>query len=85
MHNIFVSHTCSFGSSHHSAPNDGYFTFTEIDHSNPAAYEDTTILYAQSFIDFAKDQVNITDPLLSDYSTQKITFSDGTTFPVADP
>jgi len=81
---LSLSHTCSFGSSHHSAPRDGYFTFAEIDHSDPAAYEDTYILYAQSFIDFAKTQVNITDPPLSEYSTQKIIFLDGTTFSVAD-
>jgi hypothetical protein len=64
---VFVSH--SLRPCHafcRSTPRDGYFTFGEIDQKDPTVYEDTFVLYAQSFIDFVKSKGVLVDPPLSE-------------------
>jgi 5'-nucleotidase len=68
-----------------ATPRDGYFTFAEIDKNDPDQYVNTFVLYAQSLIDYVKDLRVISDPPLSEYSTQKITFSDGSTYSARSP
>jgi hypothetical protein len=51
---------------------------------NETEYFNTYVLYAQSFIDFVKDVKVLSDPPLAQYSTQKITLKDRTTYSVND-
>jgi hypothetical protein len=63
-----------------ATPRDGYYTFGEINKANDTEFFNTYVLYAQSFIDFVKDVKVLNDPPLEQYSTQKITFSNGTSY-----
>jgi hypothetical protein len=63
-----------------ATPRDGYLTFSEVNKSDPSQYVDTFVFYAQSLVEYAKFLENITDPPLSEYSTSRLTISNGSTF-----
>jgi hypothetical protein len=61
---------------------DGYFTF--ISDGVVGSYVDSFIEYGQSFINYARAEQTLVELPLSEYSTQSITMSDGTTYSVTD-
>jgi 5'-nucleotidase len=50
---------------------DGYLTFGSVSQDGRAV--DTYLDYAQSFVDYVKEQGTISKPALADYSTQSYT------------
>jgi hypothetical protein len=61
---------------------DGYFTF--ISDGVVGSYVDYFIEYGQSFVNYARAKQTLVELPLSEYSTQSITMSDGTTYSVTD-
>jgi 5'-nucleotidase len=62
-----------------ATPRDGYFTFEEIDKTDPDAYVDLYIEYAQSLINFCNEFGVLEEILISEYPNQFIVFLDGST------
>jgi 5'-nucleotidase/UDP-sugar diphosphatase len=62
-----------------ATPRDGYFTFGEVDKTDPDAYVDLYIEYAQSLINFCNEFGVLEEILISEYPNQFIVFLDGST------
>lgn len=58
---------------------DGYFQFGMIMDDSPELYVDTYVEYAQSLVNYVREQKLIIDPPISSYSTQVLVLEDGTT------
>ena len=63
-----------------ATPKDGYLTFGEINKADPTAYTNTYVVDAQALIDYAEFVGTLVDPPIEEYSTQKLTLSDGTVY-----
>jgi 5'-nucleotidase len=62
-----------------ATPRDGYFTFGEVDKTDPDVYVNLFIEYAQSLINFAEEFGVLEEILISEYPNQFIVFADGST------
>lgn len=61
-------------------PGDGYTTIGAIDKTDPTKYENTFFVDAQSLVKYSEFLGNISDIPLSEYSTARLTISNGTLF-----